>query len=139
MAEKLPVTALLTVPGVTCRTFRRDWLHAVDQGVAADFMGSSFKELLKLMPGRNVKVRCQELFQYITAWYDVHDVKDRLVGLRPGGIQQSRKPPKLKGNAATVRALVPFLKEACDLHLDQNDPKHKAMPVSYTHLRAHET
>lgn len=129
------VSPLFTAPGVTTKVFRRDWLHAVDQGVAADALGNLFKEFVSLMPGGSRKDRVAALHARIINWYNQHpDVKDKIIGLRWGGIQQKKASPKLKSSAACARALIPFADEAAQALLDPNDVRHQAMRSLAHHL-----
>ncbi len=50
------VSKIFSAPYVETCIFRIDWLHAVDQGVAADFMGNLFWLCLDKYPGANRKV-----------------------------------------------------------------------------------
>ena len=72
---------LMAAPGVTTKIFRRDWLHIVDQGVGADFLGNCFKTFLPFMPGGNKKERRLALWDRIRAFYDANAVRDRMTGV----------------------------------------------------------
>ena len=133
--EGFAVTPLLSVPGVSIQTFRRDWLHAVDQGVAADFLGSFFKKILAKFEAPNRKARCRLLWLKIQEWYATNDVQDRLVGLKCAGIQGTKGSPKLKGSAAAVRALVPFAAEYAAIHLDRTDLVENSIIVAAENLK----
>ena len=125
LAEQLSkgkkISPLFLIPGVTTRTIRRDWLHAVDQGVAADALGNAFKLFVSKVDGNTKDQRVKALHELIRHWYDANKTKDRLIGLRWGGIQQKGSPPKLRANAATVRSLVPFALQAANDLLDPTD------------------
>ena len=54
---------LMSAPWVKASIFRRDWLHCSDQGVAADFGGNLSSLLATKMPGANIRVRTQELWE----------------------------------------------------------------------------
>ena len=45
----------MAAPGVKSHIFKIDWLHALDQGTAADFIGNLFWLLLGKMEGANQK------------------------------------------------------------------------------------
>ena len=47
------VSPIFSVFGVFTHLFRVDWLHAVDLGVGADFLGNLLALLEKAMPGPN--------------------------------------------------------------------------------------
>ena len=56
-----------------------------------------------------MKLRCKSLWLQLQTWYEATGVKDRLQNLTLPMLQQPSKVPKLRGNAAQVRALVPFV------------------------------
>ena len=124
------ITPLFTVPGVTTAVFRRDWLHCADQGVAADFLGNLFHECAEKLPGATDKIRCRALWLKIKAFYAANKVQDKLIGLRPGGFRQKGKSPKLRGNAACCRALIPFGHQIAMELLDSTYAPHQAMQIA---------
>ena len=128
------ISPLFGIPGFSLKIFRRDWLHIVDQGIGADFIGNCFKKLLAFMPGSNKKQRRLALWDRIRAYYDGNDVRDRMVGLKNWGIQAPKKPPKLKASAAAARALIPFCYEQCQISLDPANPGHEAIINAARHL-----
>ena len=129
------ITPLFKSPYVTTGIFRRDWLHCVDLGIGADLGGNLFKRLRSKMRGNNIDARTNSLWMKISDWYEDNDVQDRLPRLAPTWIQTSGdKPPKLKGNASTTRALIPFMYEASQELLDSSDPIENAMQVAAFHL-----
>ena len=95
------ISPIFAAPFVTTKTFRRDWLHHVDLGIAADFLGNLFKVFRDKLPGRNQEVRVRALWLRVLAFYNGPPVvTDRLPKLPMSWIQaDGRKPPKLKGNA----------------------------------------
>lgn len=127
MRQGKGISPIFSVPGTTTKIFRRDWLHAADQGVGADFMGNFLKVLITVTPGASNKQRRSNLWTRIRAWYAAKDVKDKLVGLRCAGIQTKKQPPKLKSSAAACRALIPFADEAAHDSLDPTKPAHAAI------------
>ncbi len=62
------VNPLLTAPWVKTKIFRMDWLHCSDLGVAADFLGNFFHEVVDLFPGGTKKDRCASLYQEVLAY-----------------------------------------------------------------------
>ena len=131
------ISPLLSAPGATLKIFRRDWLHNVDQGVGADWLGNVFEYLVTtVLRGNNRKQRMLALNGLIRGYYEVHpDVKDRLVGLRGWGVKAPKKSPKLRCSAACARALIPFCDEVCQALLnDAEDPKQTAMKIGSHHL-----
>jgi len=59
-----------------------------------------------------------------------------MVGLKPGGIQdpKQKSSPKLKGSAASIRALVPFCHQQCQELLDNTLPLHQAIAAAAHNL-----
>ena len=114
---------------MTNAIFRVDWLHSVDQGIGADFLGNLFFMLQGKMPGNNRKARCQALWADIQRYYDANDVEDRLKEfdykyIRGGG---KKKPPKLRGcNAASCRALYKYGDLAAQAYLSDLVPQEAA-------------
>ena len=135
MQGKTP-SPLFNAPWVTKDIFRRDWLHASDLGVAADFAGNALKLLQTKFAGANKKDRTQALFGNICEWYERNHIpaSNRLQLLTTGMIQASKKSPKLRANAGIVRKLVPYLEEATRLRLNAADPLEGAVVQAAHHL-----
>ena len=128
------VNPLLFAPWITHSCFRKDWLHCADQGVGADFVGNFFWLLMGKMAGRTQKDRCNALWLRIQQWYDATGVADKLDTLIPTMIKAQKKSPKLRGSAATVRALIPFTGEASGKWLDDHDPVDLAAKSAAIHI-----
>ena len=127
------ISPLFLIPGVTTRTVRRDWLHICDQGITADALGNAFKLFVSKMDARTQDERVKLLYARILHWYASNPtVQDKLIGLKWGGIQQQKSPPKLRGSAATVRSLVPFAFQTATDLLDPTD----ALEGTVIHLLA---
>ena len=125
---------LLTAPWVTTKIFRMDWLHCSDLGATADFIGNFFHEVLELFPGGNKKDRCASLYQEVLAYYESEGVEDRFDCLLPTFFEPKDAPYKLRGSAAKIRALVPFVWQLAQEILDIREPKHAAMRQAAFHL-----
>ena len=125
---------LLSVPGVTKATFRRDWLHGVDLGVGADALGNLFVAFRDKLPGANKRVRHDALWALINQWYGDNDIQDRLLSFKPETLKAAKKAPKLKGGAAMIRALIPFACETAHNLLDASDATESAMIQCATQL-----
>jgi hypothetical protein len=137
LARGAIINPILQVPGVDAAIFRVDWLHSADQGVAADFLGCLFKLCATLLPGASVNARTRALWLRVVAFYEANDVHDRLPKLVPTAIQKTaRTPPKLRGSAACVRALVPFGQQLADALLVDGDAIHDAAKAAAKHLAA---
>ena len=70
----------------------------------------------------------------IGTWYKDNGVADRLQSITPMMLQQPKKAPKLRGYAATTRALVPFACELAEELLSAADPVENAARVGVYHL-----
>ena len=134
MQSRGKVNPLLTAPWVTTKIFRMDWLHVCDLGCTADFIGNFFHEVLPKFPGANKKERCASLFQEMAAHYDEMGVEDRYDCMLPTFFEPEGGPYKLRGSAAKIRALVPFVWQLAQEILDINDPKEAAMRQAAFHL-----
>ena len=108
LAKGKMVNPLLSIPGMHIRVFRLDWLHVVDQGAGADCVGNLLYMLRGKMPGGNIDVRQKALWTQLQAWYTRESIEDRLQNLTHGMINAQKKPPKLRGSGAQVRALIPW-------------------------------
>ena len=120
------ICPIFSAPYVTCSIFRMDWLHVADQGVTPEFIGSFFKEVLDKFPGDNNKQRCASLYEQIFEFYEEEHVDDRMDKLLPTFFLE-KDDYKMKGSAAKIRALVPFVWRLAQEILDLNDPKEAAM------------
>jgi hypothetical protein len=82
------LSPLMEAPGVKSHIFKIDWLHAVDQGAGADFLGNLFFLLWKRMEGRHKKTRLQALLFWLNTWYQQNNVTCRLNTLTEGMIKK---------------------------------------------------
>jgi len=129
------ISPIFSVFGVFIYLFRVDWLHAVDQGVAPDFAGNAFEALLPKIPGNNKEVRCNALNAKLQAFYARRGTEDKLKCLNPKDFRRIKKQPaKLKGSAAQMRAVVPFVKELADELVDDSVPAEAAIKTAAKHL-----
>ena len=106
----IDINELFQTPGLTSKQFLLDWLHIVDLGVAADFMGNVFHHLIASgnhLPGNNVKERVKTLFHRIQSYYKTEGVENRLPTLTVLMIRKkASSSPKLRANAAEARGLI---------------------------------
>lgn len=128
------VSPLLMAPWVTHKIFRMDWLHVSDLGVAADFIGNFFHAVQQIMPGQNKDERCANLWVEILAYYEAHGISDRFDCMQLSFFEPKDAPYKLRGSAAKIRALVPFVWQLAQEMLDINLPIHAAMRHAAFHL-----
>ena len=130
------ISPIFYVFGVETYLFRVDWLHAVDQGVGADFAGNVFETLLPKLPGNNQRERCHILNGRIQKFYERRGTEDKLKCFEEASIKRPSKnqPAKLKGGAAVVRNLIPFVKEFADDECDDSVPREAGIKIAATHL-----
>ena len=134
MQRKGRLNPILTAPWVKTRIFRMDWLHIGDLGVAADFVGNFLHEVLDRFPGDNKKEKCASLYSEMEAYYNENNVQDRYDCMLPTFFEGKDKPYKLRGSAAKIRALVPFIWQLAQEILDVRVPKEAAMRQAALHL-----
>jgi hypothetical protein len=134
LTQNKSISPLFSCPGIKSHCFKIDWLHAADQGCTADFLGNALLTLLGKMPGRNKKKRLSELFQRICEFYERTGTEARLQSLSLGMLKKQKGSPKLRCSAAEARALVPFIKEACEKYLDRHDEEELAVMQMAFHL-----
>ena len=130
------VTPLFSVFGIFNFLFKIDWLHCADLGIAADFLGNLFAYLVEhKMPGANQLLRCQALGEHIQKYYEDYHVEDRLKEFLPKTYkaESKKRPPKLKGNAASTRALAKFGNLIAKQFLSDDDQIELAMKSAAYH------
>ena len=128
------ISPIFSFPAFRTSCFLIDWLHAVDLGVCADFLGNLLFVLVSKYPGQTQTQRCSALFVELQAWYDRHQVESRLDNLTLTMIRQPGKPPKLRAKAAEARALVPFALEQAEAKFSKLDPVEHSAQLCAGHL-----
>ena len=129
------LSPLFTVFGVFNTLFKVDWLHAVDQGVGADFLGNLFAMLLAKMTGSNKHERVDDLWKHMQKYYDANGIQDRMPVFDVNSIGgKKNSPPKLRSSAACCRALIPFGREMAERYLSDACPLEHAAKVASKHL-----
>lgn len=111
---------LFSCPCLTGACFKVDWLHAVDIGVAADFIGNVFYMIMRKRQGSQTTV-ASEMFVELQQFYRRELSTSRLDNLSVTMIKQPKKSPKLRGKAGEVRDLVKFAEELAHNHLSRDD------------------
>ena len=86
------------------------------------------------MPGQNKDERCANLWVEILAYYNAHGISDRFDCMQLSFFEPKDAPYKLRGSAAKIRALVPFVWQLAQEMLDINLPIHAAMRHAAFHL-----
>ena len=127
------VSPLLMVPFAAMRILMLDWLHCVDLGVAAEFIGQMVWYFIvkKKVPGGKQAERIRQMHLLLQNYYDRQPPggpKDRLPFLGRGTIKgKKNKYACLKSNAGTIRHMVPWAMELAQQLCDQNDPIESAL------------
>ena len=111
--------SLFSSPGFRNSCIKHDWLHCVDLGVGADFLGGTFQYLVdSYFEGPSKKARCLALFKEIQKYYKETNAASRLPTLTPGMLTKENKKsnkkswPKLRAKAGEARALISFCRQA---------------------------
>jgi hypothetical protein len=130
------ISPIFSVFGVEVHLFRVDWLHAVDQGVGADFAGNAIEALLPKLPGANQEARCHALNDKLQAFYERRGTEDKIKVLKLKTFKRASplQAAKLKGSAAMIRAAIPFVKELTEELADDSVPVEAAIKVAAKHL-----
>ena len=134
LQKRRRVNPLLTAPWVTTKIFRFDWLHVGDQGVTPDFIGNFLHAILPVVPGNTKKEKCALLYADYEVYCEDNDVKDRLDALLPTMFEPKDGPYKMRGSAAKMRAMVPWIYKISVEMLDIRVPQHEAMRQAAYHL-----
>lgn len=121
-------STLFSTPFLQTKCFLVDWLHCCDKGVASDFIANLlWWMVLPKMEGDNTKERCDSLWDLLQEYYKRHKEVNKYSHLVPTMIQSSANdPPKMRGSAAEIRALVPWALELAEIHCSDHDPQEKA-------------
>jgi hypothetical protein len=110
--EGVEPSSIFSCPFFHTGLFKIDWLHTMDLGCAADWIGNLFNYILHKLPGTTRKAQCSQLFLQIQAYYKAHpEVPGRYDNLTTSMIKNGKKGCKLRGKAAEVRGLVGFSTE----------------------------
>lgn len=103
---------------VICRI---DWLHAMDLGMASDWLGQFWAYLLPRMPGASQEERLKALWAHVDAGYVRHPGDSRIDTLTVNMLCLNHNAPKLKVHAAECRGLIPIAADMANLLLDPED------------------
>ena len=98
-----------------------DWLHTVDKGTAADYLGNLMWMIVERLPQSARKARVGALFQDILQYYRTYPCDSQLQDLTPGVIRVKSKRPCFYSKAAEARCLIPWISQAAN-YLDATDP-----------------
>ena len=133
----LRVSPIFAVFGTETKLFRVDWLHCVDAGVGADFVGNVFEALFHKLEGNTIKEKCNTLNDKVQDFYERRRTPDRIKTINHDSFKRKsfNQPSKMKGSAAQVRCLIPFVKEFIDEVGDDGVPREFAMKTAAKHLK----
>ena len=129
------ISPIFSAPYVQSSIFLIDWLHVVDQGIGAVFLGGLFRTLLKKLPGANDDERCSALFLEVQAYYAANQVDSKLDNLTLNMLGKAGSP-KLRGKAAEVRGLINFAVMVAREHLDPTNALEQTVLQAAIHLQA---
>ena len=130
-----PSPRFFACPTLTSRKIcRLDWLHAADQGVAADYTGQLYKFLLPRLGGRNPSLGLDVLWKGIQSGYERHPTKSKLDTLTAAMLSPSARVPRLKCCAAEYRAMVPIALDFARAHLNRGDRNESTILLAMTEL-----
>ena len=101
---------------------RVDWMHVMDLGVSADFLGGLFLFVLHRLPGANKAQRLQALRDMLDASYARVQPDARIDAITESMLKGSSGHGKLKGHATEVRCMVPVGVDVARQALDPADP-----------------
>ena len=135
MRKGCMINPIFAVSGITLEIFRIDWLHAVDLGVGADFLGNLLWMIAEKMPAPNQDSRVKLLQTEVNKYYAAHGIKDQIKKFTKNTIRPDAKdPPKLHCSAAQCRALVYFGHTAAQRFLSDAVPAEAAAKLAAYHL-----
>ena len=115
------LSPLFSAPFFSCKMITIDWLHTCELGVTQHFVGGAFDLYLDRLQG-TLASKVRNLWASIQFYYRAHDIADRLQGLTRKMIRAGDFP-KLRGSAACIRALVPFVPQLLGLIPRQEPPE----------------
>ena len=131
--QGVPVSTIFRTPFLESGCFAIDWLHSVDQGAGADWLGNCFYYCLDKLEGDNRVQRTNTLFRLIQEFYTRNKTEDQLQDLTFLMIKQ-KDGAKLRSQAAKARALIPFALELCMSVLDPSDLFENTMQQAALHM-----
>ena len=129
------INPIFAIAGITLEVFRIDWLHAVDLGVGADFLGNLLWMIAEKMPAPNQEARVDLLWKEITQFYARYRIKNRIKKFSKNTLRPyAKQPPKLHASASNCRALIYFGHLAAQRFLSDAVPTESAAKTAAYHL-----
>ena len=132
--NSLTPSPLFSCPYITTDCFLLDWLHCMDLGVSADWLGSLFKLVASRLPGNNSLERTRALFLQMQQYWADFEIESKLVNLTAKMLQQPKKSPKMRGGAAVIRHLIPFALQVANKYLNPANDYEKTVQQATFHL-----
>ena len=131
------ISNLFKCPGFDTSCIALDWLHVVDIGVAADFLGNLFWAFLPLQDGSANAARVSSLYRKIQAFYQANNVDNRLKNLTELMLRKkSSASPKIRASASEVRELIGFAKQEAEASLDPTSMHQQTLLEATRHLHS---
>ncbi|CAE7833776.1 unnamed protein product [Symbiodinium sp. CCMP2592] len=123
ISEGKNLSPLFSCPCFSVQKCCIDWLHCMDLGCAADYMGGLFHMVVQTkLPERSVHDRCKNLFGDIQNYYRRNLSQSRMSTLTPLMLKgKNKKWPKLRAKAGEARDLIGFAKECAERHMGNSD------------------
>lgn len=118
----LQASPLFSAPGFRVPIIRLDWLHVMDLGVCADWLGQLFRFLLPKFDGRNDKARIAGLWRRIQALYVVYPPFAKLDNLTLNMLSPNAPAAKLRCYGSESRGLIPVAQHLAEEMLNPADP-----------------
>ena len=132
--QGISISPIFSTPFLASSCFVLDWLHAVDQGVAGDWLGNVFFYCLPKLEGGNREQQVNTLFLMIQDYYRRVPTDSQYQDLTLKMIHQGKKGCKLRGRAAETRGLIPFALELCNSVLSNDNPFEASMKSAAKHM-----
>jgi hypothetical protein len=123
LSQGLTLSPLFAAPAFRSSCILLDWLHCVDLGVAADFLGNLFWLCHSKLPGNSREEQNKALWALILDYYKIRKPDSMYDGWTLKMVRKTGTcPPKLRGRAGEVRGLVPFGLALAEELLQDADP-----------------
>ena len=119
----LALCPLFNAPCFRAGVCRVDWLHAMDLGVTADWIGQCIVYLLPRFPGGNQDQRIAAMWARIQLGYRQFPPHAKLDNLTGNMLSLTHAAPQLRAYGSEVRGLVPIIEDmATDKLAGTGDP-----------------
>ena len=126
-AQGLDHSPLFSAPGFRLPIVRLDWLHVMDLGVCADWLGQFFRFVLRKFDGQTDATRIAALWHQVQHLYTVYPPFAKLDNLTLNMLSPAARAPKLRCYGSESRGLIPVARHLAEELLDQADPLEQAV------------